>query len=104
MLWRHYHKAITRKQAKAFWKIEPRLQIEVENHSLGSLNGLARVCSSSYFSYPTRLTKYEAVGSQLERLSAARSDIPRRIGSRTPQFLALVSSSTASLHSSNTFS
>jgi hypothetical protein len=41
MLWRHYHKAVTQKQAKAFWKIEPRLQIEVENHSLGSLNGLA---------------------------------------------------------------
>jgi hypothetical protein len=38
MVWRHYHKAVTQKQAKAFWKIEPRLQIEVENHSLGSLN------------------------------------------------------------------
>ena len=23
MLWRHYHKAVTQKQAKAFWKIEP---------------------------------------------------------------------------------
>jgi integrase len=23
MLWRHYHKAVTRKQAEAFWKIEP---------------------------------------------------------------------------------
>ena len=23
MLWRHYHRAVTQKQAKAFWKIEP---------------------------------------------------------------------------------
>src|SRR5262249_19440862 len=23
MLWRHYHKAVTRKQAEGFWKIEP---------------------------------------------------------------------------------
>jgi hypothetical protein len=23
MLWRHYHKAVTQKQVKAFWKIEP---------------------------------------------------------------------------------
>jgi integrase len=23
MLWRHYHKAVTQKQAKTFWKIEP---------------------------------------------------------------------------------
>jgi integrase len=23
MLWRHYHKAVTQKQAKGFWKIEP---------------------------------------------------------------------------------
>jgi hypothetical protein len=23
MLWRHYHRAVTQKQAAAFWKIEP---------------------------------------------------------------------------------
>jgi hypothetical protein len=23
MLWRHYHKAVTQKQAASFWKIEP---------------------------------------------------------------------------------
>jgi hypothetical protein len=23
MLWRHYHKAVTQKNAAAFWKIEP---------------------------------------------------------------------------------
>ena len=26
MLWRHYHRAVTQKQAKAFWKIEPPLE------------------------------------------------------------------------------
>jgi integrase/recombinase XerD len=30
MLWRHYHKAVTRKQAEAFWKIEPPIRSKSE--------------------------------------------------------------------------